>query len=184
MDPDELEHRLATHPRLESAARLRHAGVLVALSRPPGEPAPRVLLIQRTDQMRHHGGQYAFPGGARDDADATVIGTALREAHEEVGLAPDEVRVLGLLDDQATISGFVVTPVVGWIPHTCALRPSAAEVTRIVQLPLTAFLAPPLALVTPGDGMRRIVLVYDVDGHFIWGATASILAGLARVIGS
>lgn len=182
LTPADLASRLAAHPRLSSDARLRAAGVLVALSQPPGATEPRVLFIKRADHMRHHHGQYAFPGGARDPEDGSITQTALREAHEEVGLAPGDVQVLGLLDDQATISGFLVTPVVGWIPPAYPFRPNADEVAAVVQLPLGAFLVPPRAHTLQGEGFRRIVLAYDVDGHFIWGATASILRGLAQVV--
>ena len=104
----------------------------------------------------------------------------LREAHEEVGLRPEDVRVLGLLDDYVTSSGYVVTPVVGWVPHPYVYRAAPEEVDVVLQLPLAAFLTPQRARTLAFEGLRRIVMAFDVEGHFIWGATASMLRDLAR----
>jgi 8-oxo-dGTP pyrophosphatase MutT (NUDIX family) len=178
--PDELSERLRARPAVRSAARGRAASVLVPIFATPD--GPRVVLIKRTDSMRTHKGQYAFPGGGRDPGDASAVETALREAHEEIGLAPSDVRVLGLLDDLVTISDFVVTPVVAWIPSTHAFRPNGAEVALVLELPLRVFLDPPRARTLLREGLRRLVLAFDIEGHFIWGATASILRNLAAVI--
>jgi 8-oxo-dGTP pyrophosphatase MutT (NUDIX family) len=182
--PDELARRLSARTRAVSRAEGRAAAVLVALSAQNDDVS--VLIIKRTDTLRHHSGQYALPGGSRDPGDETAVATALREAHEEVGIAPGDVRVLGVLDDLATITNFVVTPVVGWIPQPYPLTLNTAEVAFAVHLPLRAFLEPPTETPVPPTATRasfeRVVLSFDVDGHVIWGATARILRELADVV--
>jgi 8-oxo-dGTP pyrophosphatase MutT (NUDIX family) len=180
IDPDELARRLSARTRVVSGARGRAASVLIPMFERDGDTW--LLLIKRTDTLRHHGGQYALPGGGRDDGDANASDTALREAKEEVGIEPVDVRVLGMLDDLATITGFVVTPVVGWIPHPYGYRLNRDEVALAIELPLRAFVVPPRARTLVGEGLRRLVLAFEVDGHFIWGATASILRNLASVV--
>ena len=178
LTPDEIATRLHQHPRRASMLRGRRAAVLVPLFERAGETC--VLLTQRAASMRKHAGQYAFPGGRRDEGDRDATATALREAEEEVGIAPGDVRVLGSLDDYITSSGYVVTPVVGFVPHPYAYRPSADEVARVVELPLDAFVTPQRARTLVFEGFRRIVMAFDVEGHFVWGATASMLRDLAR----
>lgn len=176
--PEEVEARLAARPRATRAGRGEvPAAVLVPLLRRDG--VAHVMLTQRQASMRHHGGQFAFPGGRRDEGDRDAVATALREAYEEVGLEPAAVRVLGMLDDHVTSTGFVVTPVVGWIPSGLRYRVSAAEVAQVVELPLAAFSAPPRARTVAASGHRRIVLPFEVQGHLVWGATAAMLRELA-----
>jgi len=178
LTPDEIEARLARSPRRAAAVRGRPAAVLVPLLERGGETC--VVLTKRASSLRKHAGQYAFPGGRRDEGDRDATATALREAEEEVGLAPEEVRVLGALDDYLTTSGYLVTPVVGFVPHPYPWRPSPDEVERVVELPLEAFVTPQRARTLLFEGFRRIVMAFDVEGHFVWGATASMLRDLAR----
>lgn len=181
LTPEAVAARLGSQPRRASPLRGRPAAVLVPLLDRGGETC--VLLTRRAEGLRKHGGQYAFPGGRRDEGDRDAVATALRESEEEVGIAPSDVRVLGLLDDYITSSGYVVTPVVGWIPHPYAYRPSEGEVALVLELPLQAFLTPQRARTLLFEGFRRIVMAFDVEGHFIWGATASMLRDLARRLG-
>jgi 8-oxo-dGTP pyrophosphatase MutT (NUDIX family) len=178
--PDELARRLAARTRDAATLPGRPAAVLAALSR--HSDGPHVLLTKRTEGLRTHGGQYALPGGRADPDDDSAVATALREAHEEVGIDPADVRVLGLLDDQRTTSGYVVTPVVGWIRHPYPFRLSPDEVALALELPLRAFVAPPRPRTLLAAGLRRLVPSFDVGGHVIWGATARILRNLAVVI--
>lgn len=141
-----------------------------------------VLLTKRTETLPTHKGQLSFPGGKRDESDADDIAAALREAREEVGLEASLVRVLGRLDDLVTISNYKITPVVAWIPEGLAFTPNPGEVAAIVRFPLHVVVEPPRAKTLLGEGLRRIVLTYEHDGHVVWGATASILRQLARVI--
>ncbi len=125
--------------------------------------------------MRVHGGQVALPGGQHDPDDRDGLATALREAHEEIGLAPSEVEVLGALDDCVTITRFAVTPYVGWIERPFEPAPLATEVARVFAAPLSAFEAPPKAMTVTWGSARRVVLSYAANDEIVWGATASIL---------
>src|SRR6202789_380873 len=117
------------------------AAVLVPLFERDGEV--RVWLVRRPETMRSHGGQVAFPGGKSDPTDGSLRATALREAEEELGIHPGSVDVLGPLDDYPTITGFTVTPWVGWLSEDVPVTPSAAEVARAFAPPLREFFAPP-----------------------------------------
>ena len=149
----------------------RASAVLAPLFERDGEA--HVLLVRRAQGMRDHSGQVAFPGGKQDPEDESLLATALREAEEEIGLPPGEVDVLGALDDFPTITGYVITPYIGWIREDVALTPNAAEVARVFASPLRAFLEEPTGTF-PRIGWR-------IDGEFLWGATAAIVRGLVSV---
>jgi 8-oxo-dGTP pyrophosphatase MutT (NUDIX family) len=154
----------------------RPAAVLVPLLRRDGEW--RFLFTERGAGLRAHGGQVSFPGGAVDPEE-THERTALREAEEEVGIDPAHVRVLGLLGDVPTPSGFVVTPVVGWVdPSPVVYRPSPVEVAKIFEVAVARFRQPD-ALERIGEverwGRRFPLIRYRVDGHDVWGATARMV---------
>jgi 8-oxo-dGTP pyrophosphatase MutT (NUDIX family) len=144
---------------------------------------PQLWLVRRAVGMRVHGGQVALPGGQRDARDPDLLSTALREAHEEIGLVPSAVDVLGVLDDYVTITGFAVTPYVGWIPKPFQPQPLASEVARVFAAPLSAFEQPPRAMSIVWGDTKRIVLSYEAEGEIVWGATASILRGFVELVG-
>ncbi len=135
----------------------------------------RVTLVRRADRMRRHSGQVALPGGKKDPEDPDLLATALREALEEVQLLPESVTVFGALDDLVTITGYVVTPFVGWIQSPNALVPNENEVARIFHAPLRLFASPP----TERRAETFFRAGYPVEGEFVWGATSSILQRLA-----
>ena len=122
--------------------------------------------------MRSHAGQVAFPGGKHESGDASLLVTALRETEEELGIAPIRVDVLGALDDVRTITGFIVTPWVGWLADATGVRPNESEVERAFAAPLRSFLQPKSGA-PPWSG-------WMVDGELVWGATAAILDDLVR----
>jgi 8-oxo-dGTP pyrophosphatase MutT (NUDIX family) len=148
------------------------AAVLVPLSERDGEVC--VWLVRRPEEMRNHAGQVAFPGGKNDPADASLRATALREAEEELGLSPSRVDVLGVLNDYLTITGFTITPWVGWLEEPVEIRPNPSEVARAFAVPLQSFLASPTG-VLPWRG-------WNVDGEFVWGATAAIVRGFVAIV--
>jgi 8-oxo-dGTP pyrophosphatase MutT (NUDIX family) len=154
---------------------LRPASVLLPFFAPTEEALPHLWLVRRADGMRVHGGQVALPGGKREPEDADPLSTALRETYEEIGLAPSEVDVLGVLDECVTVTGFTVTPYVGWIAKPFQPAPLASEVARVFAAPLAAFEEPPRAISVAWGPAKRIVLSYEAAGEIIWGATASIL---------
>ncbi len=160
----------------------RRAAVLVPLYLEGGRPF--LVLTRRTDGLSQHAGQISFPGGSCDPGDADATATALREAEEEIGLAPRDVEVLGLLDRIETITRFRVTPVVGVIPAGYAFRPAGAEVAEILRLPLDDFLAPGAERVDDVEilGRRRRMYAYTVEGRFVWGATGRMVRGLLELV--
>ncbi|HEY0879031.1 MAG TPA: CoA pyrophosphatase [Zeimonas sp.] len=153
--------------------------------------ASTVLLTQRTWNLRHHSGQVAFPGGRLEGSDATPVDAALREAHEEIGVAPSLVEVIGRLPEYLTGTGFLVTPVVGVLQPGFAVRPDPSEVADIFEVPL-AFLMNPRhhqrRSVRDAGGAERtfFTMPYRVPGEteerFIWGATAAMLRNLYRLL--
>jgi 8-oxo-dGTP pyrophosphatase MutT (NUDIX family) len=142
---------------------------------------PGILLTQRTAQLRRHSGQVSFPGGRIDPGDASPEAAALREAHEEIGLDPAQVEILGRLSDYVTGTGYRVTPVLALVAPGFATTLSAAEVDAVFELPLTTLLDPsaPERRETEFAGRMRHYWVWPHPEHFIWGATAAILVHLA-----
>lgn len=152
-----------------------------------------VLLTRRTDHLRHHAGQISFPGGRAEPCDADAAATALREAQEEVGLAPGEADVIGLLPDYTTVTHFVVTPVVALVAPDFTLRPDPFEVEEVFEVPL-AFLMDPAHHERRGIEMAGATREFfsmpwsgaDALGaarrYFIWGATAAMLRNFYRFL--
>ncbi|GEO81919.1 CoA pyrophosphatase [Pararhodospirillum oryzae] len=160
---------------------LRPASVLVALVDHPGQPS--VILTRRTAHLAHHAGQIAFPGGRAEPFDASAEATALREAHEEIGLDGARVDILGRLDDYVTITGFLVTPVVGVVVPPVVPTPDPHEVDIVFEVPLAHVLDPANHGQETGvrGGVRRATHVLPYGDHRIWGATAAILVNLCEV---
>lgn len=178
---DALAARLAARaPRTVNlpGLRLRESAVLVPLHLRAGRP--HVVFTQRPAHLRTHAGQFSFPGGTRDPEDASAEATALREAHEELGIPPAQVRVLGQLDEVPTLTEFRIQPVVGLIPPDLSYVPSAHEVAFILELPLAHFLDPAVRRTEQhtAHGLTFDVDFYAYDEHVIWGATARILRNL------
>ena len=162
------------------------AAVLVPLLAVEGEST--LLFTRRAAGIPHHGGQVAFPGGRHHaGVDADLLGTALREAHEEIGLAPADVSVLGALDDIETVATrFVITPFVGVVPWPYDFRPCPREVDAIFTVPLRVLRAPGAERreLWEFDGRSVPIDTYPVEGHVIWGATQRITRNLLTVLGA
>jgi 8-oxo-dGTP pyrophosphatase MutT (NUDIX family) len=156
------------------------AAVLAALFE-GAEGEPRVWLLRRPDGLRSHGGQVALPGGKRDAGDADPVATALREAEEEIGLPAKLVDVLGTGDDILSVTGFLVTPVVGWIPASFAPRPNPGEVARVFSAPFSLFRTAGTLRAIPIKSLQRLAQTYCVEGEIVWGLTAAILGSLAAL---
>jgi len=168
---------------LDDESRLKCAAVLVPLVWQDDEW--HLLFTRRTDRVESHKGQVSFPGGACDDGENIPEETALREAEEEIGLNPDNVRVLGRLTNLITISHFRVTPVVGIIINwPTVFRVGEHEVARVFTMPL-GWLANELnrwQFEIPGR-KRSVIAYHPYDGELLWGATARMTVDFLKVLG-
>ncbi|MTH47171.1 CoA pyrophosphatase [Intestinirhabdus alba] len=165
-----------------TALNARQAAVLIPVVR---RPRPGLLLTQRSVHLRKHAGQVAFPGGAVDPTDASIVAAALREAQEEVSIPPDAVEVIGVLPPVDSVTGFHVTPVVGVIPPDLPYRASVDEVSAVFEMPLAQALHlgryHPLDVYRRGSSHRVWLSWYE--HYFVWGMTAGIIRQLALQIG-
>ena len=171
----------ASTERPISSRPLAHAAVLVPIVI---RDRPMVILTERTTHLSTHSGQVAFPGGKRDESDTDAAHTALREAHEEIGLEQRFVEVIGQMPTYTTGSQFVITPVVALVRPEHALQLNAYEVANAFEVPLEFLMNPAHhhRHVFEWEGYRRewLSMPYrDGDSErFIWGATAAMLRNL------
>ena len=175
---DELGRR---NPRRVTVAGARDAAVLIPIV--SGDD-PTLIFTVRTDTLRSHKGQISFPGGSIDAMDGSPAAAAVREAHEEIGLDPSDVEVLGELDSFPTfVSGYVVTPVIGWLAEPPGLVPNPAEVARILEVPLSALTEE--IRVEPGYSHRDVTYPTEAwiwNDEVIWGVTALIVRSFLLVL--
>ena len=164
---------------LPPGRKLRAAGVLMACR--VGSAGVEVILTKRSSALKHHPGQIAFPGGKQDEGDADVTAAALREAHEEIGLSPGNVEILGHLPNHETVTGFLMTPVVGLVRQRFDPVPEPGEVAEVFSVPLTHVTDPTRFVVQSRRwrGHRRHYYAVPFGPYYIWGATARVLRGLA-----
>lgn len=155
------------------------AAVLVAVT---DRAEPGVLLTLRQPHLKRHAGQIAFPGGRVDPEDKDDIAAALREAHEEIGLNPALVEVVGTSDTYRIGTGFTITPVVGVVPPDLALAPHEGEVAAVFETPLSFLLAPGNHNLKSmvWNGRERSFHEIQWEDRRIWGATAGMIVNLAR----
>ncbi|AXE33797.1 CoA pyrophosphatase [Chromobacterium phragmitis] len=175
--------RVADMPFRAISPGLREAAVLMPLVW-HGDGAT-VLFTRRTDHLSSHPGQVSFPGGKLESGDVSAQAAALREAREETGLPESSVRVLGSLPEYVTITGFVVTPVVGLLNPPLLLAPAADEVAEVFEVPLSLLLN--RDAYSRHDYVREGVagqyLSLQWGKHTIWGATAAMMWMLADALG-
>ncbi len=173
---DLIRSALAQRPPVTVAADgLMPAAVMLLLYRKDGEYC--VLLNKRSMYVEHHKGEMSFPGGAKDPQDADFEATARRETREEMGIAEDDITILGRLDDNITRSNFLVKVFVGAIPYPYPFQPSSSEIAEVVEIPVSV-LRDPATLRWDSrleDGKRVAVRSYGYRQHLVYGATAKIL---------
>lgn len=180
---DRLRRILPADDGSRPPSEFRPAAVLVPLYL--REDEIHVVLTKRSDLVRTHQGQVSFPGGAWETQDRTLLDTALREAHEEVGLDPGDSEILGVLPDTPTaVSGFIVRPFVGVVPHPYEFVQDVAEVAGLLAPPLRVFADPARRRVEirERDGVRYPLYYFDVEGDVVWGATARMLVSLTDLL--
>jgi 8-oxo-dGTP pyrophosphatase MutT (NUDIX family) len=173
--PPDVARTLFPEPLIDSA-------VLVPVVMHAEEPT--ILLTQRTDHLRDHPGQISFPGGRVEPGDAGPLEAAMREVEEELGLAARHIEFAGFLEAHAVVTGFAVTPVVGFIAELPELRLDSFEVAEVFEVPLAFFMDE----ANLGRSMREIrgvevpVFEYLYGGRRIWGATAHMLKSFTSLI--
>lgn len=161
--------------------RLKCAAVLVPLTYYRDEW--HILFTRRTDRVESHKGQVSFPGGACDEGETAPEQTALREAEEEIGIIPADVKVLGRLGRMVTVSNFQVSPIVGVIPWPYTFRMAGVEVARIFTIPLlwlanrNNYWEFPLR-----ESDRSLIAYHPYDGELLWGATARMTVNFLKTL--
>jgi 8-oxo-dGTP pyrophosphatase MutT (NUDIX family) len=197
VDPDKIMARL----QLTREAEMNDCPPLPGLSSEPNQPAAvlipllndgvgwKILFIKRTQQQEdRHSGQVAFPGGRVDDKDPSLEATALREAAEEIGLAPEAVRILGRSCPVTTVTGYQITPIVGLLSWPVSLTLSAAEVEKTLLIPLDWLTDPNHQRTelwqSPFQPGNRIPVIFfnEYQGEILWGATARILLDFLEIV--
>jgi 8-oxo-dGTP pyrophosphatase MutT (NUDIX family) len=158
------------------------AAVLLPLFRKNG--AYHVLFTKRTEHLNHHRGEISFPGGVRHPEDRNTLETALRETWEEVGIAPDDVNILGELDDFHSVYNYLVTPYVGIVAAEYQFRINPAEIERLIEVPLAHLLQPGIFRVEEWNrhGRLHTVFFFTWHGDEIWGLTAAILKQFLDIV--
>jgi len=164
-----------------SALHKGAAAVLIAVT---DSAHPQIILTKRSEELSSHKGEVALPGGRIDLSDRDVIHTALRESHEEVGLDPKLVDVLGQLDPMVTRFGMKVTPVIGLVPETVELVPNYDELDAVFKVPLEFLLRDQRLRTDIGTigGYKVQVPCWEYEGFEIWGVTAVILVSMMNKV--
>jgi 8-oxo-dGTP pyrophosphatase MutT (NUDIX family) len=179
LKPSRSDYDLNPGIRTDARSTLVPSAVLIPVI---ARPEPTVLFTQRSQNLPRHPGQVSFPGGCADEADTSLVHTAIRELEEETGIAGDFVTPLGFLEPYETVTGFAVLPVVGWLREGFSVNANAHEVDDVFEVPL-AFLVDPANcreehLEWKGASRRFYAFTYET--HYIWGATAAILVEFAE----
>jgi 8-oxo-dGTP pyrophosphatase MutT (NUDIX family) len=180
---EQIKTALACHKRVPMATGgLVRSAVLVPLFLKGG--ACHILFTKRAETLTHHRGEVSFPGGVYQPEDVDTLRTALRETYEETGIAPEEVDILGVLDDFLSIHNYLVTPYVGMFAAGCQLRINPAEIERIIEVPLSFMLMPDVFRIEEQNGQGRTFPRYflNYDGDQIRGLTAAVLKQFLEII--
>lgn len=161
---------------------LKPAAVLLLVVNRPGQPT--VVFTQRTAHLSAHAGQISLPGGSTDAGDGSPARTALREAHEELGIEPGCVQILGQLPQYCTSTGYAVTPIVGWAEPPLEYKPDPHEVAEVFEVPLSFLLDAANHRYESAffKGRMRHYWAMPYGERFIWGATAGMLVTFHRLM--
>ena len=163
------------------AKQLKAAGVLIPLTERDGRM--HVLLTRRTDKLRNHSGEISFPGGRHDEGDDGLLGTALRESWEEVGLGPEDVYIYGSFANIPTVTGYSISSFVGEFPQGYTLNHNPDEIDYLILAPLDELCDLHRVVVRDFNGVSYPIHYFDYGEQPIWGATAYILYEFLKFIG-
>ncbi|MGH2725382.1 MAG: NUDIX hydrolase [Actinomycetota bacterium] len=172
---ERLRAAIAQRPHAEFGLPAgRQAAVLMMFFERNGEPW--LVFTKRTHAVQHHKGEISFPGGARDEEDADLEATAIRETVEELGVDAAGIRIVGRLDELPTyVTGYNVTPYVAVVPEQHAYRPSDAEIDEVIELPVDELARIGRKEIINRRGFTIETNVFDTRGHYIWGFTGAVL---------
>ena len=175
MVADRIATVLQSHsPKNLTGDHYKLAAVLVPIQE--RDDGDHLVLTKRAEHLNHHRGQVAFPGGRVDPGDCGELAAALRESHEEIGIDPAHVRVLGRLDQVTAAYDFVVTPFVGVIPPFYEFRLNPAETDAVFSVPIASLLEPKCVVIADHlSSHGEPVYHFYCNGWDIWGATARII---------
>ena len=176
-----LEKLLIRLPEYQAPVAKVDAAVLMALTR---EDVPRLILTRRAQHMNSHAGEVAFPGGKCDSSDASIIATALREAHEEIALEPSRVQVVGELGIFTSRIGMKVKPIIGLLDEMPMLQANPDEIESIFTVPLDVFLhqKPSYDHKVKYMGVNIAVPSFKHEGYVIWGLTGYMIVEFMRQV--
>ena len=177
---ESLRPRLEARPAEEAPDDAELAAVLVPVL--AASPQPRLVFTKRSDTLSRHAGEISFPGGLADSGENPAA-TALREAEEELGLLPTDVELLGALPPVHTrVTGILIVPFVGLLRKDPAFTPNAAEIADVLEFPIPHLVAAAGEREFEHEGMTFQTLVFELNGHVIWGATARILSSFLELL--
>ena len=176
-----LEKLLIRLPEYQAPMAKVDAAVLMALTR---EDVPRLILTRRAQHMNSHAGEVAFPGGKCDSSDASIIATALREAHEEIALEPSRVQIVGELGIFTSRIGMKVKPIIGLLDEMPMLQANPDEIESIFTVPLDVFLnqKPSYDHKVKYMGVNIAVPSFKHEGYVIWGLTGYMIVEFMRQV--
>ena len=178
---DRIRSKLGEFRPQENGMTTRRASVLIPLQ--IQSDSVKLLLTKRSGNLRSHSGQVSFPGGKQDSSDRSPLDTALRESHEEIGLNPEEVTILGCLDQIISLHFYLVTPYVGLIPDGFQPRINTLEIESVFMVPLTFFLKGGKHWSEEMHHRKFPVIShhFQYQDYDIWGLTAKLILRLLEV---
>lgn len=181
---EDIRRRLQDHkPQLASGVHRQRGKAAVLVPVVDDVDSPRVLLTERAGSLDSHGGEVAFPGGKADESDDTLVMTALRETHEEIGLLPSDVEIIGELRPFTSKFGLLVTPYIGLIPPDYGYQINPREIEVVFEVPIAYLEQDPRVRtdVISRHGETHYVPAFEYEGFEIWGLTAIILCEFLHV---